>query len=134
MSETNFKLFTKIISLSNHQAEKRYNVQLALQTLRTIIALGYQVMPKYFCFCTSKSLQLFNPFHVGDLHCGYQSSLNFLSQISMDKPPARIRAVRLPNDPFLQVPNCLFCCLFVVLFVNVLLLPFMFLQAAKFAF
>jgi ryanodine receptor 2 len=22
--------------------------------------------------------------------------------ISMDKPPARIRAVRLPNDPFLQ--------------------------------
>jgi len=46
------------------QAEKRYNVQLALQTLRTIIALGYN--------------------------------------ISMDKPPARIRAVRLPNDPFLQ--------------------------------
>ncbi|XP_023320280.1 ryanodine receptor isoform X3 [Eurytemora carolleeae] len=46
------------------QAEKRYNVQLAVQTLRTIIALGYN--------------------------------------ISMDKPPARIRAVRLPNDPFLQ--------------------------------
>ena len=46
------------------QAEKRYNVQLALQTLRTILALGYSV--------------------------------------SMDKPPARIRAVRLPNDPFLQ--------------------------------
>ena len=45
-------------------AEKRYNVQLALQTMRTIIALGYNV--------------------------------------SLDKPPSRIRAVRLPNDPFLQ--------------------------------
>ena len=47
-------------------AEKRYNIQLALQTLRTIVALGYN--------------------------------------ISMDKPPARIRPVRLPNDPYLQ-PN-----------------------------
>lgn len=45
-------------------AEKRYNIQLALQTLRTIVALGYS--------------------------------------ISMDKPPARIRSVRLPNDPYLQ--------------------------------
>ena len=45
-------------------AEKRYNIQLALQTLRTIVALGYQ--------------------------------------ISQDKPPARIRSVRLPNDPYLQ--------------------------------
>ena len=31
------------------------------------------------------------------------SKTNHLCQISMDKPPARIRAVRLPNDPFLQV-------------------------------
>ena len=45
-------------------AEKRYNIQLALQTLRTILALGYQ--------------------------------------ITMDKPPARIRSVRLPNEPYLQ--------------------------------
>ena len=46
------------------QAEKRYNIQLAIQTLRTIIALGYS--------------------------------------ISMDKPPSRIKSVRLPNEPFLQ--------------------------------
>ena len=45
-------------------AEKKYNIQLALQTLRTIVALGYV--------------------------------------ISQDKPPARIRSVRLPNDPYLQ--------------------------------
>ena len=44
-----FWLFSKISSLSNVQAEKRYNVQLALQTLRTIIALGYQVIPKHHC-------------------------------------------------------------------------------------
>ena len=42
----------------------RYNFQLALDTLRIIIALGYQ--------------------------------------ITSDKPPARIRAVRLPNEPYLQ--------------------------------
>ncbi|KAK7790957.1 hypothetical protein R5R35_007854 [Gryllus longicercus] len=47
-------------------AEKRYDSQLAVQTLKTILALGYH--------------------------------------ISMDKPPARIRNVRLPNEPFLQ-PN-----------------------------
>ena len=47
-------------------AEKRYNIQLGLQTMKTIVALGYN--------------------------------------ISMDKPPARIRPVRLPNDPYLQ-PN-----------------------------
>ncbi len=46
------------------QAEKRYNTQLALQTLRTIVALGFN--------------------------------------ISMDRPPSRIRTVRLPNEPFLQ--------------------------------
>ena len=46
------------------QAEQRYNIQLALQTLRTVIALGYT--------------------------------------ISMDKPPSRIRSIRLPNEPFLQ--------------------------------
>ncbi|XP_050357853.1 ryanodine receptor isoform X1 [Nymphalis io] len=45
-------------------AEKRYDVQLAVQTLKTILALGYY--------------------------------------ISLDKPPARIRNVRLPNEPFMQ--------------------------------
>ncbi|BES99791.1 ryanodine receptor [Nesidiocoris tenuis] len=47
-------------------AEKRYDTQLAVQTLKTIIALGYH--------------------------------------ISVDKPPSRIKNVRLPNEPFLQ-PN-----------------------------
>ena len=37
-----------------------------------------------------------------------QNSPVFFSQISMDKPPARIRAVRLPNDPFLQVGGDIF--------------------------
>ncbi|XP_037033206.1 ryanodine receptor isoform X4 [Bradysia coprophila] len=45
-------------------AEKRYDSQLAVQTLKTIIALGYY--------------------------------------ITMDKPPARIRPIRLPNEPFMQ--------------------------------
>ncbi|XP_017836906.1 ryanodine receptor isoform X16 [Drosophila busckii] len=45
-------------------AEKRYDNQLAVQTLKTIIALGYY--------------------------------------ITMDKPPARIRPVRLPNEIFMQ--------------------------------
>ncbi|XP_038217173.1 ryanodine receptor isoform X36 [Zerene cesonia] len=45
-------------------AEKRYDIQLAVQTLKTILALGYY--------------------------------------ISLDKPPARIRNVRLPNEPFMQ--------------------------------
>lgn len=45
-------------------AEKRYNIQLAVQTLRTIMALGYT--------------------------------------ISVDKPPSRIRTMRLSNEPFLQ--------------------------------
>uniref|UniRef100_A0A182MMK6 Ryanodine receptor 3, brain n=1 Tax=Anopheles culicifacies TaxID=139723 RepID=A0A182MMK6_9DIPT len=45
-------------------AEKRYDCQLAVQTLKTILALGYY--------------------------------------ISMDKPPARIRPIRLPNDPYMQ--------------------------------
>ncbi|KAL5285595.1 hypothetical protein ACFFRR_007348 [Megaselia abdita] len=45
-------------------AEKRYDSQLAVQTLKTIISLGYY--------------------------------------ITMDKPPARIRPIRLPNDPFMQ--------------------------------
>nr|AWV67093.1 ryanodine receptor [Mythimna separata] len=44
--------------------EKRYDIQLAVQTLKTILALGYY--------------------------------------ISLDKPPARIRNVRLPNEPFMQ--------------------------------
>uniref|UniRef100_A0A0A9WDJ1 Ryanodine receptor 44F n=2 Tax=Lygus hesperus TaxID=30085 RepID=A0A0A9WDJ1_LYGHE len=47
-------------------AEKRYDTQLAVQTLKTIIALGYH--------------------------------------ITVDKPPSRIKNVRLPNEPFLQ-PN-----------------------------
>nr|CAD7393765.1 unnamed protein product [Timema cristinae] len=47
-------------------AEKRYDSQLAVQTLKTILALGYY--------------------------------------ITMDKPPSRIKTVRLPNEPFLQ-PN-----------------------------
>ncbi|KAL0274261.1 UNVERIFIED_CONTAM: hypothetical protein PYX00_006731 [Menopon gallinae] len=47
-------------------AEKRYDSQLAIQTLKTILALGYY--------------------------------------ITMDKPPARIKQVRLPNEPFMQ-PN-----------------------------
>ncbi|KAG8184852.1 hypothetical protein JTE90_012099 [Oedothorax gibbosus] len=47
-------------------AEKRYDTTLALQTLKTIISLGYH--------------------------------------ITVDKPPARIRSIKLPNDPFLQ-PN-----------------------------
>ena len=51
-------------ALDNGNLCIRYNIQLALQTLRTILALGYQ--------------------------------------ISMDKPPARIRSVRLPNEPYLQ--------------------------------
>ncbi|XP_069698288.1 ryanodine receptor isoform X7 [Periplaneta americana] len=45
-------------------AEKRYDSQLAVQTLKTILALGYY--------------------------------------ITMDKPPSRIKSVRLPNEPFLQ--------------------------------
>uniref|UniRef100_A0A182SKB0 B30.2/SPRY domain-containing protein n=1 Tax=Anopheles maculatus TaxID=74869 RepID=A0A182SKB0_9DIPT len=45
-------------------AEKRYDCQLAVQTLKTILALGYY--------------------------------------ISMDRPPARIRPIRLPNDPYMQ--------------------------------
>ncbi|XP_045464164.1 ryanodine receptor isoform X4 [Harmonia axyridis] len=45
-------------------AEKRYDSQLAVQTLKTIIALGYY--------------------------------------ITMDKPPSRIKTVRLPNEPFMQ--------------------------------
>uniref|UniRef100_A0A336KLC6 CSON012070 protein n=1 Tax=Culicoides sonorensis TaxID=179676 RepID=A0A336KLC6_CULSO len=45
-------------------AEKRYDCQLAVQTLKTIIALGYY--------------------------------------ITLDKPPARIRPIRLPNDPYMQ--------------------------------
>ncbi|KAI4471407.1 ran binding protein 9-related [Holotrichia oblita] len=45
-------------------AEKRYDSQLAVQTLKTILALGYY--------------------------------------ISMDKPPSRIKTVRLPNEPFMQ--------------------------------
>ncbi|XP_025830516.1 ryanodine receptor [Agrilus planipennis] len=45
-------------------AEKRYDSQLAVQTLKTIIALGYHV--------------------------------------TMDKPPSRIKTVRLPNEPFMQ--------------------------------
>ncbi|XP_035212318.1 ryanodine receptor-like isoform X2 [Stegodyphus dumicola] len=47
-------------------AEKRYDTTLALQTLKTIMSLGYH--------------------------------------ITVDKPPARIRSIKLPNDPFLQ-PN-----------------------------
>ncbi|KAG5899237.1 hypothetical protein JTB14_035422 [Gonioctena quinquepunctata] len=47
-------------------AEKRYDSQLAVQTLKTIIALGYY--------------------------------------ITMDKPPSRIKTIRLPNEPFMQ-PN-----------------------------
>nr|CAI5848298.1 unnamed protein product [Callosobruchus analis] len=47
-------------------AEKRYDSQLAVQTLKTIMALGYY--------------------------------------ISMDKPPSRIKTIRLPNEPFMQ-PN-----------------------------
>ncbi|KAH1003553.1 hypothetical protein HUJ04_003457 [Dendroctonus ponderosae] len=45
-------------------AEKRYDSQLAVQTLKTVIALGYY--------------------------------------ITMDKPPSRIKTVRLPNEPFMQ--------------------------------
>ncbi|XP_041448917.1 ryanodine receptor isoform X10 [Drosophila obscura] len=45
-------------------AEKRYDNQLAVQTLKTVISLGYY--------------------------------------ITMDKPPARIRPVRLPNEIFMQ--------------------------------
>ncbi|XP_042892542.1 ryanodine receptor-like isoform X4 [Penaeus japonicus] len=45
-------------------SEKRYDSTLALQTLKTVLALGYH--------------------------------------ITLDKPPSRIRSVRLPNDPFLQ--------------------------------
>ncbi|XP_063236802.1 ryanodine receptor isoform X2 [Bacillus rossius redtenbacheri] len=45
-------------------AEKRYDSQLAVQTLKTILALGYY--------------------------------------ITMDKPPSRIKTVRLPNEPFMQ--------------------------------
>lgn len=45
-------------------AEKRYDCQLAVQTLKTILSLGYY--------------------------------------ISMDRPPARIRPIRLPNDPYMQ--------------------------------
>ncbi|XP_043197981.1 ryanodine receptor-like isoform X5 [Amphibalanus amphitrite] len=45
-------------------AEKRYDIQLALQTLKTIVKLGYH--------------------------------------ITLDKPPNRIRSIRLPNDPFMQ--------------------------------
>ncbi|KAL3202671.1 hypothetical protein MRX96_012067 [Rhipicephalus microplus] len=45
-------------------AEKKYDTTLALQTLKTILALGYH--------------------------------------ITVDKPPARIKTVKLPNDPYLQ--------------------------------
>ncbi|XP_071036526.1 ryanodine receptor [Parasteatoda tepidariorum] len=45
-------------------AEKRYDTTLALQTLKTIMSLGYH--------------------------------------ITVDKPPARIRNIKLPNQPFLQ--------------------------------
>ncbi|KAK3867881.1 hypothetical protein Pcinc_026695, partial [Petrolisthes cinctipes] len=45
-------------------SEKRYDATLALQTLKTVLSLGYH--------------------------------------ITLDKPPSRIRSVRLPNDPFLQ--------------------------------
>ena len=45
-------------------AEKRYDTQLAVQTLKTILALGYY--------------------------------------ISMDKPPSRIKTLRLPQDKFTQ--------------------------------
>ncbi|XP_050722291.1 ryanodine receptor-like isoform X2 [Eriocheir sinensis] len=45
-------------------SEKRYDATLALQTLKTVLALGYH--------------------------------------ITLDKPPSRIRSLRLPNDPFLQ--------------------------------
>ncbi|KAK4873043.1 hypothetical protein RN001_015072 [Aquatica leii] len=45
-------------------AEKRYDSQLAVQTLKTISALGYH--------------------------------------ISMDKPPSRIKTLRLPHEPFMQ--------------------------------
>lgn len=45
-------------------SEKRYDATLALQTLKTVLALGYH--------------------------------------ITLDKPPSRIRSVRLSNDPFLQ--------------------------------
>uniref|UniRef100_A0A6P7G955 Ryanodine receptor-like n=1 Tax=Diabrotica virgifera virgifera TaxID=50390 RepID=A0A6P7G955_DIAVI len=45
-------------------AERKYDTQLAVQTLKTIIALGYY--------------------------------------ITMDKPPSRIKTIRLPNEPFLQ--------------------------------
>ncbi|XP_046400098.1 ryanodine receptor isoform X3 [Ischnura elegans] len=45
-------------------AEKRYDSQLAVQTLKTVLALGYY--------------------------------------ITMDKPPSRIKTVRLPNEPFMQ--------------------------------
>ncbi|XP_030749975.1 ryanodine receptor isoform X1 [Sitophilus oryzae] len=45
-------------------AEKKYDSQLAVQTLKTIIALGYY--------------------------------------ITMDKPPSRIKTVRLPHEPFMQ--------------------------------
>ncbi|XP_055934795.1 ryanodine receptor-like isoform X1 [Argiope bruennichi] len=45
-------------------AERRYDTTLALQTLKTIVSLGYH--------------------------------------ITVDKPPARIRSIKLPNDPFLQ--------------------------------
>lgn len=45
-------------------AEKRYDTQLAVQTLKTILALGYY--------------------------------------ITIDKPPSRIKTLRLPNEPFLQ--------------------------------
>lgn len=44
--------------------EKRYDCQLAVQTLKTILSLGYY--------------------------------------ITLDKPPARIRPIRLPNDPYMQ--------------------------------
>ncbi|XP_035704010.1 ryanodine receptor isoform X5 [Folsomia candida] len=47
-------------------AERHYDIQLAGNTLRTVVALGYH--------------------------------------ISLDKPPARIRSIRLPNNPFMQ-PN-----------------------------
>lgn len=46
------------------QSEMRYDYNLATQTLKTILALGYR--------------------------------------ISMDKPPGRIKVLRLPNDPYLQ--------------------------------
>ena len=43
-------------------AEKRYNIQLALQTLRTIVALGYQITMdkppariRYYVICTLQS-------------------------------------------------------------------------------